>query len=772
MRAMDAKGWIGAALPRREDRRHLLGQGVFAADIAAHDALHVAFLRSDVAHGRIVALHRPAGAAVYAAGELGRIGLLPAGPDMPAFRQAPYPPLADGVVRFVGQPIAACLAATRAEAEDLLAACHAEVTPLPALADVAAALAPGAAPLHPGWADNRYATGRVRGGDVASLGAPLRIHRRVSLGRQSASPIEPRAMLAVPDRRTGELVLHVSSQGPHTLRHALASMLGIPEARLRVVAPDVGGGFGAKNRLMPEEVVVCALALALDRPIRWVETRSEHLVAGAQAREHYYDLTLHATRDGIALGIEGELWIDAGAYALWPTGAFAEAGMAARNLCGPYRIAHLDVTHHTVATTKPPMGPYRGVGRTGACFAVERLLDALADETGLSRSEIRRRNLLGAAELPHTTPSGLTLDSGDYRAALDAAEAMLDHADIAARRARGERIGVGVALYTEQSGHGTAEWAQRKNRVVPGHEAATLRMHPDGSLTLLTAIQSHGQGLETSLAQIVAHELGVHPDTVEVRHGDTALSPFGFGTFASRSLVFAGGAAERAARDLAAKLSRIAAHLLQADAASVTLRDGAAFVGAASVPLADIAHAALLRQERLPAGEPPGLEAHVTYSPPDEGGVFSYAAHVAVAQVDEETGAVALLDYCVAEDCGTMINPMIVDGQVHGGVAQGIGTALMEEIRFDADGQPLAATFLDYRLPEASALPPIRVRHLVTPARATVHGAKGVGEGGAIAPPAAIVSAVENALSDLRVRFDVTPLTAARVHAAIRSALR
>lgn len=769
---MHANGWIGASLPRREDLRHLLGQGEFVADIPAHGALELAFLRSDVAHGGITALHRPPGAAVYAAGELGPLVLLPAGPDMPSFRQAPYPPLADGVVRFVGQPIAACVAPTRAEAEDLVAACRCELVSLPALPDVGSALARSAPVLHAGWSDNRYATGRVRGGDLASLDAPLRIRRRVSLGRQSASPMEPRAVLALPDRRTGELVLHASSQGPHTLRYALAAMLGIAEARLRVVAPDVGGGFGAKNRLMPEEVVACALALKLGRPIRWVETRSEHLLAGAHAREHHYDLTLHATRDGVALAVEGELWIDAGAYALWPTGAFAEAGMAARNLCGPYRIAHLDVTHHTVATTKPPMGPYRGVGRTGACFAIERLLDALADETGIPRIEVRRRNLLRAGELPHETPSGLALDTGDYPAALDAADAMLDQTDIAARRARGERIGIGVALYTEQSGHGTAEWAQRKNRVVPGHEAATLRMHADASLTLLVGIQSHGQGLETTLAQIVAQELGVHPDAVEVRHGDTALSPFGFGTFASRSLVFAGGAAEKAARELAAKIKRIAAHLLQADAASVVLRDGAAFAGAASTPLSGVAHAALLRQERMPPGEAPGLEASVTYSPPEDGGVFSYAAHIATVRVDEETGAVTLLDYCVAEDCGTMINPMIVDGQVHGGVVQGIGTALMEELRFSEDGQPLAASFLDYRLPEASALPPIRVRHLVTPARGTVHGAKGVGEGGAIAPPAAIVSAVEDALGDLGVRFDVTPVTASRVHAAIHAARR
>jgi carbon-monoxide dehydrogenase large subunit len=762
---MHANGWIGAPLPRREDRRHLLGQGVFAADITAPGMLELAFLRSPVAHGRITALLRPENAPVFAAGEIGPVTLLPAGPDMPGFRQAPYPPLADGVVRFVGQPIAACLAPTRAEAEDLVAACAAEIEALPALPDVPAALA--AAPIHPGWADNRYGSGHITAGDLAALDAPIRLRRRLSLGRQSAAPIEPRALLAVPDRRTGELVLHISSQGPHTLRHALAAMLGLPEARLRVVAPDVGGGFGAKNRLMPEEVVACALALRLDRPIRFVEDRREHLMAGAQAREHLYDLTLHATRDGVALGLEGELWVDAGAYALWPTGAFAEAGMAARNLCGPYRIAHLDIRHHTVATTKPPMGPYRGVGRTGACFAIERLMDALADETGLDRVEIRRRNLIRADALPLTNAAGLALDTGDYPAALAACVAMLDQAGIAARRAAGERIGVGVAMYTEQSGHGTAEWAGRRNRVVPGHESATLRMHPDGSVTLLTAIQSHGQGLETVLAQIVAQELGLHPDRIEVRHGDTGLSPFGFGTFASRSLVFAGGAAQRAAQALAEKLRRIAAHFLQAEASAITLRDGAAWAGLACLPLADIAHAALLRQERLPAGEPPGLEAHVAYSPPEEGGVFSYAAHAAVVRVDAETGAVALLDYVVAEDCGTMINPLVVDGQVKGGVVQGIGTALTEELRFDEAAQPLSTTFADYHLPQAVQLPEIRVTHLVTPARSTVHGAKGVGEGGAIAPPAAIASAVEEALRDLGVRVEAVPLTPRRVLAAI-----
>jgi carbon-monoxide dehydrogenase large subunit len=762
MVAMDAKGWIGASVPRREDARHLLGQGVFAGDVTAPGMLELAFWRSPVAHGRIGAVTRPAG--VFAAGEIGPVTLLPAGPDMPGFRQAPYPPLADGVVRFAGQPVLAALAATRGAAEDLCGRCEVEIDPLPVFADVPAALAADAVALHPGWADNRYGSGHVKAGDVAGLRAPIRIRRKLGLGRQSAAPMEPRALIAVPDRRTGELVLHISSQGPHVLRHALAAMLGLPESRLRVVAPDVGGGFGAKNRLMPEEVVACALALQLDRPIRWVEDRREHLMAGAQAREHLYDLTLHATRDGIALGVEGDLWVDAGAYALWPTGAFAEAGMAARNLGGPYGIAHLDVRHHTVATTKPPMGPYRGVGRTGACFAIERLMDALADEVGLSRLDIRRRNLI--ARLPYTTAAGMTLDTGDYPAALEACAGMLDLPALEARRAAGERVGVGFAIYTEQSGHGTTEWAGRKARVVPGHETATLRMHPDGSLTLLTAIHNHGQGLETTLAQIVAQELGLHPDDIAVRHGDTGLSPFGFGTFASRSLVFAGGAAKAAAEMLGAKLKRIAAHFLQADLAAVELRGGRAWAGAASLPLVDLAHAATMRQERLPPGEPPGLEATADYSPPEDAGVFSYGVHAAVVRVDAETGAVALEDYCVAEDCGTMINPMVVDGQVKGGVVQGIGTALTEELRFDAEAQPLSTTFAEYRLPDAPSLPEIRVLHLVTPARSTVHGAKGVGEGGAIAPPAAIASAVEQALG-LGMVVTQTPVTPRRVLAVL-----
>ncbi|PZW40842.1 xanthine dehydrogenase molybdenum binding subunit apoprotein [Humitalea rosea] len=761
----DHAGWIGASPLRREDARHLRGQGEFVADVVPPGTLEVVFLRSPVAHGLLRGVTRAAG--VVRAADLPPLTLPPAGPDMPGFRQAALPPLATDRVRFVGQPIAACLGATRHAAQDLAASLALEIEELPAITDARAALAPGATLLHPAWADNRYAEGQVRAGDPAGLDAPIRLTRRLRLGRQSVAPMETRGVIAWPDHRTGELVVRISSQGPHTLRHALAATLGMREADLRVIAPDVGGGFGAKNRLMPEEIVVAALARRLGRPVRWIEERSEHFLASPQAREHDYDLTVLAARDGTILGLTGELWVDAGAYALWPTGAFAEAAMAARNLPGPYAIRHLDIRHHTVATNKPPMGPYRGVGRTGACFAIERMVDVLAGELGLDPLVVRARNLIPPSAMPYETAAGMRLDTGDYPAALAACAAMIDRPAIAARQAAGEAVAVGFAIYTEQSGHGVAEWAGRRARVVPGHETATLRMHPDGSLTLLTGIQSHGQGLETVLAQIVATELGLHPDAIAVRHGDTALSPFGFGTFASRSLVFAGGAAQAAARELGAKLRRIGGHLLQA--AETVIRDGAVHAGAASIGFAAIAEAAHLRAERLPPGEAPGLDVTSSYAPPEGGGVFSYAAHAATVHVDRDTGAVTLLDYAVAEDCGTVINPTIVDGQVRGGIVQGIGTALAEHLVFDATGQPLATTFAEYAMPRAADLPPIRIAHLVTPALGTVHGAKGMGEGGAIAPPAAIANAIGAALG---LEVNMVPATPARVRGWIAAPSR
>jgi carbon-monoxide dehydrogenase large subunit len=511
-------------------------------------------------------------------------------------------------------------------------------------------------------------------------------------------------------------------------------------------------------------------------PVRWIEDRREHLLASPHARDHTYDLVICAERDGTLLGIEGDIYIDAGAYALWPTGAFQEASMASRNLTGPYRMRHLKLNAHTVATNKAPMGPYRGVARPGATFALERLVDEVARELGRDPFDLRRQNIVTAAELPYRTVAGMKLDTGDYVACLDIAREKIELAAVRTRQAAGEpdgrRIGVGFAFYTEQSGHGIVEFAKRKFRVIPGYESANARMLPDGSVLLFVGVQNHGQGHETSLAQIAAHELGIDPGQISVRYGDTSVGPYGFGTFASRSIVFAGGAVGKAARALAEKIRRIGAHLLQTEFDAARIEAGMVHGASASVSFAEIAFAANARPDQLPNGMAPLLETVATYEPTDSGGVFAYGTHAVVVAVEPESGVTELLDYVVAEDCGTMINPMIVDGQVQGGIAQGIGTALYEEIPYDELGQPLATTFADYMVPCAPEIPSVRIEHLVSPALTTEYGVKGLGEGGAIAPPAAIANAIADAFRDIGASFNETPLTPRRVSEAIDLARR
>ncbi len=773
----ETETWIGKSLLRKEDIRHLAGAGMFVADIRMPNMQDVAFVRSPIAHGHLLGIEKPAGreASVFTLVDLGAVRCIDAGPELASFRTTPYPPLAGDRVRFVGQTVAACIAPTRAEAEDIAEQVIVNTDDLPTVVDAVAALQPGTATLYDGWSNNAFIHATIAEGDIASVAnAPVQMHRTLKMNRQATVALEARGVLAYWDHRLDELVVYTSTQGPHVMRLGIAQSLGLPEHKLRVIAPDVGGGFGGKNRLMPEEIAIAALALKLGHPVRWIEDRREHLIASVHAREHHYDLTLFAETDGRVLGIKGALHVDAGAYALWPSGPFMESSMAARNLPGPYRIKHLHIDTHTVATNKAPLGPYRGVARPGACFAIERAMDELAHELGMDPSELRRINLVSAADMPYRTAGGLLLDTGDYPTALEAAVEMIDLPAIRERQKTpepdGRKIGVGFAVYTEQSGHGTVEWTKRKSRVVPGYESATVRMLPDGTVHLMVGILNHGQGLETSLAQIAASELGMHPDNISVRHGDTGSTPYGFGTFASRSIVFSGGAVAKACRQLAIKICRIGAHLMQTDTAETALRDNAVHGPSGSVSLAEIARAANTRPELLPQGTEPGLEVTATYEPPDSGGVFSYGVHAALVAADPKTGIVEILKYAVAEDCGTMINPLIVDGQIIGGVAQGIGTALYEELPYDEAGQPLATTFGDYMMPCATEIPHFEIRHFVTPARNTEYGVKGMGEGGAIAPPATIANALTDAFRDIGAKFLETPMTPRRVSEAVARA--
>jgi aerobic carbon-monoxide dehydrogenase large subunit len=770
---------VGASLLRKEDDRHLRGRGEFVSDIRLPGTQEVAFLRSPHAHARIrsIAVPPEAKGRVFTAADLPRMGPIRIVTQAAGAKSPAWPPLATDKVRYVGEAIAACVAPTCAEAEDLAAAVSVDYEVLEAVVDAPAALRGGGALVHEYWGDNLYLERSIDAGDIeaAAHAADIVVTREYRMNRQSGSPLEGRAVLACRDHRLDEIVVYASTQTPHTVRVAIGEILGIEARCLRVVAPDVGGGFGPKARLYPEEIILAALALELDHPVRWIEDRTEHLLTAAHTRDHHYKLTAYADRQGKILGIETEIIVDAGAYGLWPQGPYQEANMAARTLPGPYTLANYRARFYTVATNKAPLGPYRGVGRPGACFAIERTIDEVARAVGRDPAEVRIENMIPAAAMPFTSVTDMRYDTGDYPASVRLCADLLNQPQIRERQQKGEPdgrlIGIGYASFTEQTAHGAAEFASRGASIIPGFESCTARVLPDGSLVLMVGIQSHGQGLETALAQVACEELGISPAHISVRHGDTESTAFGFGTFASRSMVMSGGAVARASRMLRAKIERIGAHLLQCEAGEVHCAEGAV-VGpqGRSVTIGEVATVAHLRMHELPPGVEPLLDATATYEPGISTGVFSYATHGAVVAVDPETGAVELLDFAVAEDCGTMVNPMLVEGQIRGGVAQGIGTALHEEIPYDRAGQPLAATLLDYHMPGAFELPPIKIGHLHTPASATEYGMKGMGEGGAVAPPAAIANAVRDALAALGAAVNETPVTSERVLAAIKRA--
>jgi carbon-monoxide dehydrogenase large subunit len=770
---------IGASLPRKEDSRHLRGRGQFVSDIRMPDIREVVFVRSPHANARIrkITVAPEARGHVFTAADLPRVKPIHVFNQSPGARSPDWPPLATTKARYVGEAIAACVGSTHAEAEDFAAMVEVDFEVLDAVVDAPRQMRAGGALVHEHWGDNIFLERTVDGGDIeaAAHAADIVITREFRMNRQSGAPMEGRAVLAYRDYRLDEVVVYASTQTPHTMRVALAEILGLDERQVRVVAPDVGGGFGPKARLYPEEIVLAALTLELDLPMRWIEDRTEHLLTAAHTRDQHHKVTAYADKRGRILGVDAEIVVDAGAYGLWPQGPYQEANMAARVLPGPYTIANYRARHFTVATNKAPVGPYRGVGRPAACFSIERTIDEVARAVGRDPLDVRIENMIPAAEMPFTSITGMRYDTGDYPGCVRLCADLLDLPKIRERQKRGEPdgrlIGVGFGSFTEQTGHGSAEFASRGASVIPGFESCTARILTDGSLVLMVGIQSHGQGLETALSQVAYHELGINPSRISVRHGDTESTAFGFGTFASRSMVMSGGAVARASRMLRDKLLRIGAHLLQCDVGEVHCAEGSV-IGpqGRSVTIGEIGKVAHLRMDGLPPGVDPLLDATATYEPAVSTGVYSYATHGAVVAVDIETGTIELIDFVVAEDCGTMINPMLVEGQIRGGVAQGIGTAMFEQIPYDEHGQPLAATFLDYHLPGAFEMPDIRIGHLHTPAVATEYGVKGMGEGGAVAPPAAIANAVRDALAAIGAEVNETPLTSERVLAAIRRA--
>jgi carbon-monoxide dehydrogenase large subunit len=769
---------IGARVPRKEDARFLHGRGSYVSDMMLPGQSEVAFLRSPVAHGRILAIRKPPdyAASVFVRADLAEVAPIAPSSTLPSYRVSSQHPLAHEKVRFVGEAVAMCIAPTRAEAEDIAEEIELEIEDLRPLVDAHAARADTSVRVHEEWDDNLFVTMNIDNGFAAKAkDAAVVVHREIALARQAMVPMEGKAVLATWDERADQLVVYTSTQVPHMIRIGIAEALGLDEAQVRVVSPDVGGGFGYKCVLHPEELCVAWLATRFHKPFRYIEDRREHLVAGANARQHHYRLSAYADARGRLQALDAEITIDGGAYSNWPFTAGLEPGQATGNLPGPYDFGGYRCSTACVATNKPGFLPYRGVARTSVCFAMELMIDAIAREVGREPWEVRHDNLVPAAAMPYDNVARKHYDSGDYQHALLMAKDKLDLDAWRARQRRGEpdgrRIGVGFASYCEQSAHGTAVFAAWGLPLVPGYDQATVRLTPDGGLDVRVGIHSHGQGMETTLAQVACEVLGVDIAKVRVVHGDTALTPYSTGTYASRSIVMAGGAIANSCNALIPRFLRIGAHLMQCASIDVRFEAGRVVGPRDSVGLTEIAHAWYKRPERLPPDvDLDGLEATVGFRPKVDTGVFSYASHAAAVAVDTETGQIEILDYVIVEDCGTMVNPMVVEGQTIGGAVQGIGTALYEETPYDQNGQPLASTFADYILPGPTEAPRFRLFHTQTPSPYTAFGIKGMGEGGAIAPPAVIFNAVNDALRDLGVELRQTPLTPRRLLEALAAA--
>jgi carbon-monoxide dehydrogenase large subunit len=759
--------WVGRAIRRLEDPALVRGRGRFTADLPA--AHFVRFIRSPVAAGRIVRIAAPEGITVIRATDLA------ARPIKPVLHKYNYRPiaqpiLADEVVRFVGEPIAAAFAPTPAEAEDAADRVEIEIAELAAVTDARAALQPDAPAVHDTGNPTVDGQFKTAGFDEAAAKAHRRIHLAARSHRQNATPLEARAAHASFDPASGRTTLTCTTQMPHLTRTAIADILGFRESDLRVVAPDVGGGFGQKMSLAAEYVVLVWLARKLGSSVAWIEDRRENLIAAFHSRDQHIALEGAFDADGKLIALSADVVANVGAYSCFPTTCGVEPLMAMAELPGPYDLRAYSCRARAITTNTCTMAPYRGVSRPVITFAIERLMDKAAAAFGVSPVEIRRRNLI--RRFPYTSVTGLVFDEGSYVETLEIAAAEIDLPKFRARqreaRDQGRFLGIGFASFSERTGYGSAAFAARGMEITPGWETAEIVMDPSGQVEARVGASPHGQGLATTLAQLVADTIGVLPANVRVVHGDTDRTPYGWGTFASRSLVITGGAATLAARKMREKLLTIAGDLLEASRDDVVLEDSKARVTGTdrSVSIAVLARAAYYQSQRF-KDLSPGLAESAHYDPP---GTFSNACHVAVVDVDVATGGVRIERFIAVEDAGRIINPLIAEGQVHGGIAQGIGNALLEEIIYDALGNVVTATLADYLPPTVREVPPIELAHLETPAASSLTGAKGLGEGGAIGAPAAILNAVNDALSPFAVSIDEIPATPQRIRAALRAA--
>ncbi|MBI4479144.1 MAG: xanthine dehydrogenase family protein [Acidobacteria bacterium] len=759
-------------MPRLRDSRLLAGRAVFIDDIRPPGLLHAHFLRSPHPHARIQAIHRepvlhmPGIVGVWTSGQLANVLPLRAHMELPGYRLTEWHPLAKGKVRFVGEAVAVVVATDRYVAEDAAECIAVDYVPLNPVASIESSSGNPDVRIHEELPSNLLfecemgnggAEGAAEGNDV-QIAATFRHPRCTGLA------IENRGIVAQYEPGRELLTVWSSTQTPDLLRKVLADCLGHPENRLRVIAPDVGGGFGVKMHVMPEELVVAQVARELARPIKWIEDRRENLLASIHARDHILHAEIVASRDGKIRRLQIEDQCDVGAYSAFPITCALEPLTCGSSLPGPYKVPNFSYTGRAFATNKCPVGAYRGVGFALSPFVTESLMDSVAQALQIDPAEVRRRNFIQAEEFPFTASSGTVYDSGDYEPTLDRVLHLLDYQGLRRRqqalRAKRRYLGVGFSSFVEPTGMGRSIYARRGMSQVPGYDSATVKLDPTGTVRAFVSTPSQGQGQETSFAQLLSEEMGFALEDIVISLGDTEVCPPGTGTFASRSIVSGGSALILAARKAHQKILCAAAHLLRVPVEELEIQQGRIFsetqpgVNLSTHQLAEALYSPL---SGLPEELATGWEFSHSFSP--AGAAVSSGTHAAVVEVDIETGFVTILRYIAVEDCGKIVNRTIVDGQIHGGVVQGVGSALFEDLVYDDQGQLLTATLMDYMVPGASEVPAIEVEHLETLSPLTPGGSKGVGESGTIASPAAICNAVSDALTPFGVKFTKLPIT-------------
>jgi aerobic carbon-monoxide dehydrogenase large subunit len=775
---------VGTSLRRKEDARLLTGRTNWTDNIQLPGLQYMAILRSPMAHARITnidvspALERPGVLAAFSAKELGdKLGSQPCvWPVTDDIKIPDFPALATGEVRFVGECVAVVVASDRYTAADALEAIEVDYEPLPPVLDMRAAMAEGADLVHSGLGTNSSYTWKLNGGDyeAAKAKADRVFTRRYVNQRLIPMAMEPRAVVAAPTGADGGLTLWTSTQIPHIVRVLLSLTAGIPEHKLRIIAPDVGGGFGSKLQFYREETIAAVVALEIGRPVKWVETRSENAQATHHGRDHLQEIEVAITNDGKILGMRVDLVANMGAYMMIITPGIPLLG--AWMYHSIYKMEAYDFTCTGVFTTTTPTDAYRGAGRPEATFAVERLMDDLAADLGMDPLELRRKNWITHEEFPYDTISGMTYDSGNYEAATEKAVAKFDYAGLRAEQQRRReskdpvQLGIGISTYTEMCGLAPSRILSALKYVAGGWEHATVRILPTGTVEVVTGTSPHGQGHVTAWSQIAADQLGVDTDDITVVHGDTATSPYGMDTYGSRSLAVGGMAVLAAAERAVEKARVIAAHMLEADPADLEFTDGVFGVKGSpgsTKTIQEVAFEAFTSHD-LPDGVEPTLQGSSTIDPQTFS--FPHGTHLCAVEVDTETGKTKIRSYVCVDDVGNVVNPMIVEGQVHGGLAQGIAQALYEEAVYDDDGNLVTGSLVDYLVPAAPDLPSFDTDRTVTPSTTNPLGVKGVGEAGTIASTPAVVNAVMDAVRQFGVQDIRMALTPERVWRAIHDA--